>query len=107
MSIDRSIVETMKKLFLLWLLLSSVAVAAPQYMRMQFNENVQLIISNMPCPDKLLKDKYPFAAGAARIDGATLKGCYTHEGDLIVIQWVDGDQTRIPADAFLAQLPKS
>ena len=91
----------MKKLFLIGLFLCSAAFAADKFLKYKFNDNVEIIISNVVCPIKSLKDKYEWAVVANRIDGQHLFGCFTHKGDDIVIQWAGGDQTILPANAFL------
>lgn len=93
----------MKKLLLiLGLCVSTYAVAeAYKYLHYRFNPNVVITITNIDCPVPELKNLYPWAAVATRIDGERLLACYTHEGDEIVIQWVKGDQSRFPANVFL------
>jgi hypothetical protein len=95
----------MKKLLIALLLLSVPALAADNFLSYQFNENVIIRISNIPCKIKDVDNKkYPFTVLALRIDKQVLPGCYTHEGDDIVIQWgLGGDQTKIPVNYFLGE----
>lgn len=72
----------------------------PKFLTYKFNPSVVIIISNVPCPLEV-KDKYPYAAAAMRIDGDKLAGCFTHDKDSIVIQWYKGDTTTLPANVFL------
>lgn len=93
----------MKKLLLVLGLISpTLGLADDKFLDYQFNERVTIRISNIPCKVPSLSQKqYPFAVVARRIDGQFLFGCYTHKGDDIVIQWAGGDQTVLPANAFL------
>jgi hypothetical protein len=75
--------------------------AADKFLTYHFNKNVVIKISNVPCPIKDMKAKYPLAVVATRIDGQHLFGCFTHEGDDIVIQWSAGDKSIFPANVFL------
>lgn len=95
----------MKKLLIaLLLMLPITAVAVDKFLHHQFNDNVMITISNIPCkvPDIDAK-KFQHAAVAKRKDGQFLFGCFTNAGDDIVIQWAGGDQTRLPANYFLAE----
>lgn len=78
-----------------------VALAADQWLHHKFNQNVLISIGNVKCPIVDLSKQYPHAVVATRIDKQQLFGCYTHKGDMIIIQWAGGDQTHIPANAFL------
>ena len=91
----------MKYLVLLLLLTTTWLYAQDRFLKYKYNENVELVISNVVCPLKELKDKFPYAAVANRIDGEHLVGCFNHKGDDIVIQWYHGDQTILPANFFL------
>lgn len=74
----------------------------PHILSYEYNENVTISISNMPCPQKHLVGEYPYGAVALRIDGAALVGCYKKlDEDLLRIQWLGGDTTDLPANAFL------
>jgi hypothetical protein len=75
--------------------------AADKFLTYHFNKNVVIKISNVPCPVKEIKAKYPWAVVATRIDGDHLFGCFTHEVDNIVIQWAAGDKSVFPANVFL------
>ena len=95
----------MKNLLIAFLILvsSTVINAEPvyKYLHYKFNPNVVITISNIDCPIPELKDLYPWAAVATRIDGNRLLACYKNEGDTIVIQWYKGDQSKFPANVFL------
>ena len=91
----------MKYLIWLTLFISIWIYAQDRFLKYKYNENVELVISNVTCPLKELKDKFPYAAVANRIDGEHLVGCFNHKGDDIVIQWYHGDQTILPANLFL------
>jgi hypothetical protein len=96
----------MKKLLLALLLIPLVAYSADKFLHYKFNDKVVITISNIPCPIKDLKDNYPNAVVASRIDGQHLFGCYTHHEDNIVIQWANGgDKTELPANVFLIGQP--
>lgn len=86
------------------LVVSVTALAADKFLDYKFNENVVIRISNVPCKvPKMDVKKYPFAVVAFRIDKQILFGCYTHEGDDIVIQWAGGDKSIFPANYFLME----
>ena len=91
----------MKRLILWALLVSTSTEAADKFLKYRFNENVDIVISNLSCPFKELKEQYFWAVVANRSDGQRLFGCYTHRGDNIVIQWFGGDKTILPSDYFL------
>ena len=91
----------MKKLILWLLLVSTSAQATDKFLKYTFNENVDVVISNIACPFKHLKDKYPWSAVANRSDGQHLFGCFSHKNNDIIIQWDGGDKTYLPADNFL------
>lgn len=77
------------------------AHAEDKWLEYQFNDNVIIRISNVSCPVKDLKQKYPYGAVALRADGQYLFGCFTHEKDDIIIAWAGGDTSRFPANYFL------
>ena len=77
------------------------AQAEDKFLSYQFNENVIIRISSIACPVKSISKDFQFAVVALRKDGQTLPGCFTHEGDNIVIQWLGGDKTILPANVFL------
>ena len=80
------------------------ANAAPPNLKMltfKYNEHVIINITNQPCPDKDMNKNFTNVAFAARDDGALLPGCFTHEKDMVIIKWKDGDVSSIPADYFL------
>ena len=86
------------------LLVPLAAYAVEKFLDYQFNENVVIRISSIPCkvPD-IDSKKFPLAVVAKRSDNQYLFGCYTHKGDDIVIQWAGGDQTILPANSWLAK----
>lgn len=77
------------------------AHAEDKFLSYQFNENVVIRISSIACPVKKISKDFQFAVVALRKDGQVLPGCFTHEGDNIVIQWIQGDKTILPANVFL------
>lgn len=77
------------------------ANAENKFLSYQFNDNVVITISSIACPVKKLSKDFQFAVMATRKDGDHLPGCFTHEGDNIVIQWIGGDKTILPANVFL------
>lgn len=94
----------MKKLILaagLITSLTAMAAVTPHYLHYNYSETVKIIISNVECPIPQIKDEYKFAAAAIRIDGNSLKGCYKPVDDNIEIQWMGGDKSVFPANAFL------
>ena len=91
----------MKRLFIGLLLVSTSALAADKFLKYKFNEDVEVVISNLSCPFKYLKEQYPLAVVANRSDGQHLFGCFTHKKDDIIIQWDGGDKTYLPANYFL------
>lgn len=92
----------MKYWYLLFIaLLPDTSFAEDKFLTYQYNDKVQIRISNVPCPIKTMIKDYPFAVVANRIDGQHLFGCYTHEKDNIVIQWAAGDKSVFPANVFL------
>lgn len=95
----------MKKWLIALLLIAPLTVwAVDKFLQYQFNENVIIKISNIPCKIPAIDNKkYPYAALAKRSDNQYLFGCFTNEGDIIVIQWAEGDQTRLPANYFLGE----
>ena len=95
----------MKRVLLSLLLISGIATAAqpaPKFLQYKYNDAVTLVISSVSCPFPQIKEEYPFAAAALRIDGQKLAGCYKPQDEnLLEIQWYKGDKTVIPANAFL------
>lgn len=75
--------------------------ADDKFLSYQFNENVVIRISSIACPVKSISKEFQFAVVALRKDGEILPGCFTHEKDDIVIQWIKGDKTILPANVFL------
>lgn len=95
----------MKKWLIALLLAIPITVfAVDKFLQYQFNEHVVIRISNIACKIPAIDNKkYPYAAVAKRSDGQFLFGCFTNAGDDIVIQWAEGDQTRLPANYFLGE----
>lgn len=94
----------MKKLLLMGLFLSTVAIAGEKFLSYQYNKDVIVRIANVPCPIKTLKNEYPWSAVAIRSDGQYLFGCFNRQGDNdIVIQWAGGDKSVFPANYFLIE----
>lgn len=85
------------------LLIPIAAVAVDKFLHYKFNDAVIISISNIACPFKEINEEYPLAVIANRIDGERLMGCFKNDKDDIVIQWVHGDTTRLPANVFLTK----
>jgi len=95
-----------KSLVVLALLQSSYSLAEevkkPNYLYWQLNQHVVIIISNIACPFPQMKDEYPYASSASRVDGQKLAGCFReYDKNNIEISWYKGDKSVIPANAFL------
>ena len=84
----------MKKLLALLLLVVSSYANAVEYMVMQYNENVRIVLSKEKC------DTAGFKAVAQRIDKQVLKACWSANGNKIHIQWEGGDFSEFPVDRF-------
>lgn len=69
-------------------------VEAADYMVMQYNDNVRIVLSKEKCPTK------GFRAVAQRIDKQVLRACWSPNGNLINIQWEGGDFSEFPLDRF-------
>lgn len=84
--------------------LATSAFAQPlKVMRLKYNENVNIYISNVDCPDKTARaDGFNWYAVAVRSDGDKLKGCYNGKGNQIVIQWLGGDKSYLSTDGFVS-----
>ena len=82
------------KYILALLLLASSSVYAVEYMVMQYNENVRIVLSKEKC------DTAGFKAVAQRIDKQFLKACWSANGNKIHIQWEGGDFSEFPVDRF-------
>lgn len=90
-----------------------VVKAAPTYAKgllFKYSDQVTIYITSMPCGIEKYKDKFPYAARAVKIANGKkdyLGGCYTGQGDSVIVQWQDingqpSDQTVLPADYFEA-----
>lgn len=80
------------------------AVAEDRWLDYRVNKSTHIRIANVKCPIKELAKKYSYGALAYNSDRKDyLFGCFTHDGDMIVIQWAGNgsDKTIIPANAFL------
>jgi len=84
----------MKTLFALLLLVISSYANAVEYMVMQYNENVRIVLSKEKC------DTAGFKAVAQRIDKQVMKACWSTSGNQIHIQWEGGDFSEFPVDRF-------
>ena len=82
-----------KLLVLILLVLASYSYAA-EYMVMQYNENVRIVLSKEKCDDA------GFKAVAQRIDKQVMKACWSANGNKIHIQWEGGDFSEFPVDRF-------
>ena len=69
-------------------------VEASEYMVMQYNENVRIVLTKEKC------DKAGFKAVAQRIDKEVMKACWSPNGDKIHIQWEGGDFSEFPLNRF-------
>jgi len=84
----------MKTLFALLLLVISSYANAVEYMVMQYNENVRIVLSKEKCTDA------GFKAVAQRIDKQVMKACWSANGNKIHIQCEGGDFSEFPVDRF-------
>lgn len=84
----------MKTLFALLLLVISSYANAVEYMVMQYNDNVRIILSKEKCTDA------GFKAVAQKKDKQVMKACWSAEGNKIHIQWEGGDFSEFPVDRF-------
>lgn len=92
----------MKNLLLVLGMISPIfGHAEDKFLTYHFNDKVDIIISNIQCKVPNIPREYQNAVVAKRNDGQFLFGCFTHKGDMIVIQWAGGDRTELPANAFL------
>ena len=88
----------------------AIAHADTKLLHYQYNQNVVITISNIPCPLKEYAKDFPYAAVASRIDGQRLIGCFNKEDESnLKIQWQNlggkkGDFSVFPADAFTSEL---
>ena len=93
----------MKYILGLTLMLVAIgAIADSKYLYYKYNDNVMVIISNVPCPIEQYKEAFPWAAIARRVDGQSLFGCFNKDDeDHVKIQWNKGDVSVFPANVFL------
>ena len=82
------------KYILALLVLASTSAYAVEYMVMQYNENVRIVLSKEKC------DKAGYKAVAQRIDKQFMKACWSANGNQIHIQWEGGDFSEFPVDRF-------
>ena len=69
-------------------------VEASEYMVMQYNENVRIVLSKEKC------EEAGFKAVAQRIDKEVIKACWSPNGDKIHIQWEGGDFSEFDVTRF-------
>lgn len=67
---------------------------AEEYLVMQYNENVRIVLSNEKCPTE------GFRAVAQRIDKQIMKACWSYNNKMINIKWEGGDFSEFPVDRF-------
>ena len=68
---------------------------ASEYMVMQYNENVRIVLSQDKC------DKGEgFKAVAQRIDKEVMQACWISQGKMIHLQWEGGDFSDFDATRF-------
>ena len=84
----------MKKIIIGLLALFSIVLYADEYMVMQYNEDVRIVLSKEKCKTS------GFKAVAQRIDRQFMKACWSANGNLIHIQWEGGDFSEFPVDRF-------
>ncbi len=80
------------KIFILLLL--AIPAYASEYLVMQYNENVRIVLSMEPCKDA------GFKAVAQRIDKEVMNACWSPEGKLIHITWEGGDFSEFDISQF-------
>ena len=76
------------------LLLLAIPAYASEYMVMQYNENVRIVLSKEPCKDA------GFKAVAQRIDHEVMNACWSPQGKLIHIKWEGGDFSEFDISQF-------
>jgi hypothetical protein len=69
-------------------------VEASEYMVMQYNENVRIVLSKEKCATE------GFKAVAQRLDKQVMKACWSTNENKIHIQWEGGDFSEFPVDRF-------
>lgn len=88
----------MKHLVYLVLILATLfyihRVEAEEYLVMQYNENVRIVLSKEKCPTE------GFRAAAQRIDKQIMKACWSYNNKMIKIKWEGGDFSEFPVDSF-------
>jgi uncharacterized protein YxeA len=84
----------MKLIVALLLIISYSYTYASEYMVMQYNDNVRIVLSKEKC------DTAGFKAVAQRIDRQVMQACWSANGDKIHIQWEGGDFSEFPVDRF-------
>ena len=76
------------------LLLFTIPAYASEYMVMQYNENVRIVLTKEPCKNA------GFKAVAQRIDKEVMNACWSPEGKLIHIKWEGGDFSEFDISQF-------
>ena len=75
-------------------MLLTIPAYASNYMVMQYNKNVRIVLTKEPC------DSAGFKAVAQRIDKEIMKACWTYKKNLIHIQWEGGDFSDFDVNRF-------
>lgn len=80
----------------------------PKILSFELNDIVTIYISNNTCPLDKYARQYPYVATAVKFTDSThtkiadaINACWTHRGDIIVLQWNGGDRSEFPANYFL------
>lgn len=97
---------TLVRISVLLLISFNASALEVRKLHFNFNKNVTIWITNQPCTYKPFAKMFPWHAEAIRSDGEILKGCFNGENNTVTIQWIGGDQSKFPADSFLANKDK-
>lgn len=102
-----------KRIFLLLFVVACwsyvIANAAPLYakaMVLKYNDTVNIYVTSAPCGIDKYKDQFPYAAKAVKnVKGKLekLTGCFTGQGDFILIQWQDINGKPSDTTSFYAE----
>ena len=106
-SLVRTVKMTLAKISLLLVLCTTAWAQEVKKLHFNYNDSVTIWITNQPCTDVKYKAKYPWHAEAVRKDGEILQGCFNGEANTVTIQWIGGDTSRFPANAFLVNNDQS
>ena len=91
------------------ILIVLIANAAPTYAKalvLKYNDTVNIYVTSAPCGIDKYKVQFPYAAKAIKnINGKLdrLTGCYTGQGDFVLIQWQDIDGKPSDTTSFYAE----